>query len=85
MTFSSLKHTFLPLCLQAVDQLNLRTKNFRDLLTDKPFVKADIITLQVLCVCVCACAHAPICVCALLYVLLCLIQYNILHMCVAPL
>ena len=59
MTFSSLKHAFLPLCMQAVDQLNLRTKNFRDLLTDKPFMKADIITLQVLCVCVCvrACTH----------------------------
>ncbi|KAH8030800.1 hypothetical protein HPB51_011844 [Rhipicephalus microplus] len=30
----------------AVDQLNLRAKNFKDLLTDEPFTRQDIITLQ---------------------------------------
>lgn len=34
------------LVLQAVDRLNIKTKNFRDLLTDEVFTKADIITLQ---------------------------------------
>lgn len=31
---------------EAVDQLNLRAKNFKDLLTDEPFTRQDIITLQ---------------------------------------
>lgn len=31
---------------EAVDQLNLRAKNFKDLLTDAPFTRQDIITLQ---------------------------------------
>lgn len=32
---------------QAVEQLNIKAKNFRDLLTDEPFSRQDIITLQV--------------------------------------
>ncbi|XP_013789836.1 peptidyl-prolyl cis-trans isomerase-like 2, partial [Limulus polyphemus] len=31
---------------QAVDELNIKTKNFKDLLTDETFQKKDIITLQ---------------------------------------
>ncbi|KAG8181108.1 hypothetical protein JTE90_003157 [Oedothorax gibbosus] len=31
---------------EAVEQLNLKTKNFKDLLTDEPFTKNDIITIQ---------------------------------------
>ena len=31
----------------AVERLNLKAKNFRELLTDEPFTKADIIHLQV--------------------------------------
>lgn len=33
--------------LQAVEQLNIKAKNLRDLLTDEPFSRQDIITLQV--------------------------------------
>ncbi|PRD26332.1 UNVERIFIED_CONTAM: Ppil2 [Trichonephila clavipes] len=31
---------------EAVEQLNLKNKNFKDLLTDEPFVKNDIVTIQ---------------------------------------
>lgn len=31
---------------EAIEQLNLKTKNFKDLLTDEPFTKNDIITIQ---------------------------------------
>nr|XP_020765055.1 peptidyl-prolyl cis-trans isomerase-like 2 [Odocoileus virginianus texanus] len=31
---------------EAVEQLNIKAKNFRDLLTDEPFCRQDIITLQ---------------------------------------
>uniref|UniRef100_A0AAY5F644 PPIase cyclophilin-type domain-containing protein n=1 Tax=Electrophorus electricus TaxID=8005 RepID=A0AAY5F644_ELEEL len=31
---------------QAVEQLNIKTKNYKDLLTDEPFTRQDIITLQ---------------------------------------
>ncbi|KRX50259.1 Peptidyl-prolyl cis-trans isomerase 4 [Trichinella murrelli] len=31
---------------EAVEELNFKTKHFKDLITDEPFVKADIITLQ---------------------------------------
>nr|XP_012417866.1 PREDICTED: peptidyl-prolyl cis-trans isomerase-like 2 isoform X2 [Odobenus rosmarus divergens] len=31
---------------EAVEQLNIKAKNFRDLLTDEPFSRQDIITLQ---------------------------------------
>ena len=34
-------------CHEAVETLNIKTKNYKDLLTDQPFTKADIITLQV--------------------------------------
>jgi peptidyl-prolyl cis-trans isomerase-like protein 2 len=30
-----------------VEQLNIKAKNLRDLLTDEPFSRQDIITLQV--------------------------------------
>ncbi|KAK2507031.1 hypothetical protein MC885_013266 [Smutsia gigantea] len=32
---------------KAVEQLNIKAKNFRDLLTDEPFSRQDVITLQV--------------------------------------
>lgn len=32
---------------QAVDQLNLKPKSLRDLLTDEPFTRKDIIHIQV--------------------------------------
>ena len=32
---------------QAVEQLNLKPKNFKDLLTDEPFTRKDIVTIQV--------------------------------------
>uniref|UniRef100_A0A4W4F2P3 RING-type E3 ubiquitin-protein ligase PPIL2 n=1 Tax=Electrophorus electricus TaxID=8005 RepID=A0A4W4F2P3_ELEEL len=31
---------------EAVEQLNIKTKNYKDLLTDEPFTRQDIITLQ---------------------------------------
>ena len=31
---------------EAVEQLNLKPKNFKELLTDEPFARQDIITLQ---------------------------------------
>uniref|UniRef100_A0A7N4PLV8 Peptidylprolyl isomerase like 2 n=1 Tax=Sarcophilus harrisii TaxID=9305 RepID=A0A7N4PLV8_SARHA len=31
---------------EAVEQLNIKTKNFKDLLTDEPFSRQDILTLQ---------------------------------------
>lgn len=34
------------LIIQAVEQLNIRTKSFKDLLTDEPYQRSDIITLQ---------------------------------------
>ncbi|EDO30353.1 predicted protein [Nematostella vectensis] len=33
-------------CLDAVEQLNFKAKNFRDLLTDEAFTRKDVITLQ---------------------------------------
>ena len=33
-------------CYEAVEELNLKTKNFKDLLNDEPFTRADIIILQ---------------------------------------
>lgn len=36
---------------QAVEQLNFKTKSLRDLLTDEPFTRKDIITIQVGCCC----------------------------------
>lgn len=37
---------FKCLVFQAIDQLNIKTKNWKDLLTDEPFVRSDLITLQ---------------------------------------
>lgn len=31
---------------EAIEQLNLKTKNFKDLLSDEPFIRNDIITIQ---------------------------------------
>lgn len=31
---------------EAIEELNLKTKNFRDLLTDEPFVRKDLIVIQ---------------------------------------
>lgn len=31
---------------QAIEQLNIKTKNWKDLLTDEPFQRNDMITLQ---------------------------------------
>ena len=33
-------------CYEAVEELNLKTKNFKDLLNDEPFTRPDIIILQ---------------------------------------
>ena len=33
-------------CYDAVDQLNIKAKNWKELLTDEPFTRADIITIQ---------------------------------------
>ena len=32
--------------MQAVEELNIKTKNWKDLLTDEPFQRKDIITIQ---------------------------------------
>lgn len=34
--------------LQAIKELNLKTKNWKELLTDEPFTREDLITIQVL-------------------------------------
>ena len=31
---------------EAIEELNIKTKNWKDLLTDEPFLKKDIIVLQ---------------------------------------
>lgn len=33
-------------CYEAIKELNLKTKNWKELLTDEPFTKADLITIQ---------------------------------------
>lgn len=33
-------------CFEAIEQLNIKTKNWKDLLTDEPFTRKDIITIQ---------------------------------------
>ncbi|KAL6013061.1 hypothetical protein ACLOJK_003551 [Asimina triloba] len=33
-------------CYEAIKELNLKTKNWKELLTDKPFTKEDLITIQ---------------------------------------
>ena len=32
--------------LQAIEELNIKTKNWKDLLTDEPFARKDILILQ---------------------------------------
>ncbi len=31
---------------QAIDQLNIKTRSFKDLLTDEPYSRSDLIVLQ---------------------------------------
>ena len=38
---------------QAIEQLNVKPKNFKDLLTDEPFKRSDMITIQVCCLVYC--------------------------------
>lgn len=50
--FVNTLHTYIlgnifSLNLQAIEELNLKTKNFKDLLTSEPFTRKDIITIQV--------------------------------------
>lgn len=33
-------------CHQALDELNFKPKNLRDLITDEPFTRRDVITIQ---------------------------------------
>jgi len=33
-------------CYEAIEELNFKAKNFKDLLTDEPFVKSDVIVIQ---------------------------------------
>lgn len=33
-------------CYEAVEQLNIKGKNYKDLINDTPFVRSDIITIQ---------------------------------------
>lgn len=33
-------------CYEAIEQLNIKGKNWKDLINDTPFTRADIITLQ---------------------------------------
>lgn len=34
--------------VQAIKELNIKTKNWKELLTDEPFTKSDLITIQVI-------------------------------------
>jgi len=43
---AAIKTTGSVFCYEAVDELNIKAKNFKDLLTDEPFVRSDIIILQ---------------------------------------
>lgn len=42
----AIKATGNVFCFEAIEQLNIKNKSFRDLLTDEPFKRTDIITLQ---------------------------------------
>lgn len=42
----AIKTTGNVFCYEAVKELNLKTKNWKELLTDEPFTKEDIITIQ---------------------------------------
>lgn len=41
-------YIFVAFVLQAIKELNLKTKNWKELLTDEPFTREDLITIQVL-------------------------------------
>lgn len=46
--FSLLNVIFISnLVAQAIKELNIKTKNWKELLTDEPFTKEDLITIQV--------------------------------------
>jgi peptidyl-prolyl cis-trans isomerase-like protein 2 len=34
-------------CYEAIKELNIKTKNWKELLTEEPFTRADLITIQV--------------------------------------
>jgi peptidyl-prolyl cis-trans isomerase-like protein 2 len=34
---------------EAIDRLNIKTKHWKDLLSEEPFTRKDIITIQVIC------------------------------------
>jgi peptidyl-prolyl cis-trans isomerase-like protein 2 len=41
-----LAHAFLTHKMQAIQELNIKPKNWRELLTDEPFTRNDLITIQ---------------------------------------
>lgn len=43
---AAIKTTGNVFCYEAIEELNLKTKNFKDLLTDEAFTRSDIIVLQ---------------------------------------
>jgi len=43
---ATIKTTGNVFCYEAIEELNIKTKNFKDLLSDEPFVRSDIIVLQ---------------------------------------
>ncbi|KAJ0040885.1 hypothetical protein Pint_27895 [Pistacia integerrima] len=40
--------SLLVILLQEIKELNIKTKNWKELLTDEPFTKEDLITVQVI-------------------------------------
>jgi len=43
---AAIKTTGNVFCYEAIEELNIKTKNFKDLLNDEPFTRSDIIILQ---------------------------------------
>ena len=43
---AAIKTTGNVFCYEAIEELNIKAKNYKDLLTDEPFVRSDIIVLQ---------------------------------------
>jgi hypothetical protein len=46
LTIHYLMVLWLPMC-QAIKELNIKPKNWKELLTDEPFTRDDLITIQV--------------------------------------
>ena len=44
---AAIKTTGHVYCHEAIEELNLKAKNFKDLLNDEPFTRTDIISIQV--------------------------------------